>query len=186
MIVLEIIRETIQGSFHIPKTLLTKVVPPLGLLLAHITRANILTRTAMVEIRSRGIARTIEIIRRRPLRHQLESRDTLTFPQIATALPLTPITKNLQTMVTTGLPLAKLLISSATDRPLPDRGLIYMSRERDHTGTPRKRAMEVLNAKKKRMLNNASAGIRRSPMRIGKSSDARSSTCLLSSTTDIP
>jgi hypothetical protein len=166
--------ETVQGSCRILKDLHTRIAQPLVTHHARAFHAKTLNRTAMVVSRSPVIGHMKDVNHHPLLLHhhhhkQLECKDTLTNAQIVIALPLTFVSTTLQLMVTTGRQLAKILISSMTSRPLRDRSLIQIPRGRDHIVTLRKRAMRVLSAKKKRMLNNASGSIQKSPMLIGKS-----------------
>jgi hypothetical protein len=72
-------------------------------------------------------------------------------------------------MAKTGPHLAKILIKSETFRPLPDRGPIRMSQEKDHIDTRQKKATAVLSAKRTRILSDASATNQRLLLPTGES-----------------
>jgi len=164
-----IIQETIQGTCQTPKTLHSQVAPALVPRRAHISHAKTLTRSETVVSRSVGIVHTIETTRRRHLHHQRGSRDTSTDLQAFIAHPLTYTLETLGPTVKTGPHLAKILIKLEKFRPLPDRGPIRISQEKDHIDTPRKKATAVLSAKRTRILSDASATNQRLLLPTGKS-----------------
>jgi hypothetical protein len=125
----------------------------------------------MVASLSLVTAHMMGVIHRRRRRHhqQAESVDTLKKPQISIVRQLMSVSKSLRIMVITRLQLIEILIKSVTFCPLPDRGLSHISRGRDHIDNPRKRAMVGPSAKKKKMRNDISGSIQKSPMLTGMS-----------------
>jgi hypothetical protein len=162
-----IIQEIIQGTCQTPKILRSQVAPALVPRRAHISHAKTLTRSETVVSRSVVIVHTIETTRRR--HHQRGRRDTSTDLQAFIAHPLTYTLETLGPIVKTGPHLAKILIKLEKFRPLPDRGPIRISQEKDHIDTPRRKAMAVPSAKRTRILSDASATNQRLLLPTGKS-----------------
>jgi hypothetical protein len=161
------IQETIQGTCRTPKTLRSQVAPALVPRHAHISHAKTLTKSETVVSRSVVIVHTIETNRRR--HHQRGRRDTSTDLQAFIAHPLTYTLETLGPIVKTGPHLAKILIKLEKFRPLPDRGPIRISQEKDHIDTPRRKATAVPSAKRTRILSDASATNQRLLLPTGKS-----------------
>lgn len=164
-----VIQETTQGTCRTPTALRSQMAPALVPRRAHISHAKTLTKSETVVSRPVVIVHTIETTHHRHLHHQRESRDTSTDLQAFTAHPPTYTLETLGPMIKTGPQPMKTLIKSETLRPLPDRGPIRISQEKDHIDTPQKKATAVLSVKRTRILSDASATNQRLLLPTGES-----------------
>jgi hypothetical protein len=163
------IQETTPGTCRTPKVLRSQMAPALAPHRAHSSHVKTLTRNATVASHIVAIVHTIETTRHRHRHYQRESRDTSTDFQASTAHPPTYTLETLGPIVKTGPHLVKILIKSETFRPLPDRGPIRISHEKDRIDTPQKKATAVLSAKRTRILSDASVTNQRLLLPTGES-----------------